>query len=386
MRGPISRAPVVPALLVLLIAPMDLSGQGSGSEAVEARVVEAFCDRQVVLLGELPTHGEARGFQAKAGIVRRLVEECGFEAVLFEAPIYDFLGFQQAVVRGEATPERLDRAIGGFWLTRGLSAWRSWLFEQAVDGRLVLGGLDDQVSASSDHARATLPDLIARGVTPDRSSECREAIERNLFWRYDDAHPFDDVEMMRLQECARAAAEGVDREGFDAAEVAMTVNLASLYDRQRDGGPDRDEAMHRNFRWHADRLPADTRIIVWTATVHATLRQGERDTKPLGARLSETMGDRLAAIGFSAFGGHSSMAGGPVRDLPDAPPGSLEAIATSADNARVYLSREALRELGIVSSRLFGRTTSADWSLFFDAVVVIHEETAPIFDPPGGAN
>jgi erythromycin esterase-like protein len=374
-------------LFSLLIAPAQTGAQQSAAPAAELQVAETVCDRQIVVLGELPSHGEARAFQAKAEIVEQLVDRCGFDTVFFEAPIYEFLGFQEAVAEDRALPVQLDRAIGGFWLSRELSAWRGWLFSQSIDGQLLLGGLDDQPqSRTAEYGRATLPDLVAASVPVQRAPECQQAIVRNLYWRYDDEHPFDEAERVRLQQCARLAADALATQtGPDVStpEQVMAENLANLYDRQRNvpEARDRDEMMYRNFRWQSERMPEDSKFIVWTATVHAARQQGEREHKPLGTWLSEQWGDRLAVIGFSAFAGESSMAGMPSKPIPEAPPGSLEALATESDTAWVYLDASALRKMGVVPSRLFGRITSADWSLYFDGVLVIREEDAPVFEP-----
>lgn len=181
-------------LLSLLSAPALTRAQPTGSLPMERQVAEAVCDKQIVVLGQLPSHGEARAFAAKARIVEQLVHRCGFDAVFFEAPIYDFLGFQEAVAENRAAPVQLDRAIGGFWLTRELRPWRGWLFSQSTEGPLLLGGLDDQVSATSDYARATLPDLVAVSVPAQSAPECQQAVIRNLYWRYDAQHPFDEAE------------------------------------------------------------------------------------------------------------------------------------------------------------------------------------------------
>jgi erythromycin esterase-like protein len=102
----------------------------------------------------------------------------------------------------------------------------------------------------------------------------------------------------------------------------------------------------------------------------------------MGARLPARLGDRLAAVGFTALGGHSSMAGQPRVALPPAPAGSLEARATEGGVAWAYLDAAALRTIGRVPSRLLGSSfASADWSTLFDAVVVFREEVAPTFDP-----
>jgi erythromycin esterase-like protein len=371
---------VLAALYGLLVIPVEAHAQRSA----EARAAAAVCDKQVVVLGELPSHGEARGFQAKAEIVTRLVRQCGFDAVLFEAPVYDFIGFQEAVAERRARPAQLDRAIGGFWVTRELADWRRWLFHEAAAGRLVLGGLDDQVSATSDYARATLPGLVAASLPAESASACEQAVTRNLFWRYGAGQEFDEAEQARLQRCARLASDALAaRPGSAPEERVMAENLASYFDRQR-GTPgardrDRDEAMYRNLVWQRARMPRGSKLIVWTATVHAARRRGVLKDKPLGAWLAEELGSRVAVIGFSAFGGQSSMAGTPPKPLPAAPPGSLEARATAnAGTAWTYLGPSALRAIGTAPSRLLGAFTSADWSRYFDAVLVIREEVAPV--------
>lgn len=374
-------------LFSLLLAPAQTSAQRTGHVPIEQQVAEALCEKQIVVLGELPSHGEARAFQAKARIVEQLVNQCGFDAVFFEAPIYDFLGFQKAVAENRAVPAQLDRAIGSFWLTRELNPWRRWLFSQSTDGRLLLGGLDDQAhSRTADYARLTLPDLVAASVPAQSAPECRQAVERNLYWRYDAEHPFDEAEQIRLQQCARLAADALaarTERNLDITEQVMVENLANLYGRQRNlaEAQDRDEMMYRNFLWQSERMPDESKFIVWTATVHAARQQGARAHKPLGTWLSEQWGDRLAVIGFSAFAGQSSMAGMPSKPIPEAPSGALEALATASDTAWVYLDAAALHEVGVVPSRLFGRFTSADWSVYFDGVFVIREEVAPVFEP-----
>lgn len=352
------------------------------------RAADAVCDKQIVLLGQLPNHGESRSFQAKAQIVERLVKRCGFDALLFEAPIYDFIGFHSALSQDNAAPAQLDQAIGRFWVTRELSDWRRWLFQRATKGKLVLGGLDDQVGITSVYARATLPKLVAASLPAQSALECEQAVARNLYWHYNASYPFDEKEKLRLQRCARGAADALAarRRGHRITpEQIMLENFATFADRQRSGAdvPERDEAMSRNVQGYIERMPAGSKVIVWTATVHAARQQGKLPWLPIGARLSERWGNRMAAIGFTAFAGQSSRAGEPSQPLPEAPPGSLEARSAATDDTWVLLDSAALRRLGNVQSRLLGELgefTSADWAAYFDAVLVIRQESAPMFE------
>src|SRR6187549_1798043 len=177
----------------LPVGTATLAQEGTPPSIVDG-VVTAVCQKQIVLLGELPTHGEAHGFDAKSKIVDQLVARCGFTAVLFEAPIYDFIGLERAAEARTATPEQLDNAIGRFWWTRELAPWRRALFEAATRQRVVVGGLDDQVSITSHYARATLPRLIAASSPEGTATECGQTISRNLGWTYDANNPFDDRE------------------------------------------------------------------------------------------------------------------------------------------------------------------------------------------------
>jgi erythromycin esterase-like protein len=368
--------------VALMATSVTARAQDRAPEAIIDRLVTATCAKQVVLLGELPSHGEAHAFDVKSRVVDRLIAQCGFTAVLFEAPVYDFVGLGRAIEARTATQENLDNAIGRFWWTRELAPWRRSLFEAATARRVTLGGLDDQVGITSRYARATLPALVASASPAPRAAECRDAIDRHLNWTYDATHPFDDAERQRFYTCAQdAATAAATLPSLDASDRAMLESLARYAGRQRaDGTPGRDASMFRTLQWHLERLPANSRVVVWTATVHAAKQRGTWPEMPLGALAAERWNDRVAAIGFTAAKGTTAMAGRPARSLTPAEPGSLEATATR-DTTWALLDATALRGLGQVPSRLLGGVRSATWADSFDAVVVIGEEIAPTFDP-----
>ena len=378
-------------------------------EQAAERVAAAVCSKRVVLLGELPEHGEARGFGVKTRVVERLVARCGFRAVLFEAGSYDFFGLERAIATrasADSLELALARAIGGLWWTRELAGWRRWLVHEAVAGRVAIGGLDDQPSATAAYARATLPGLVGAAAPPARAAECQEAVARHLGWGYTATLPYDSTERARLADCARLAANRAPAARTSTERPAerrtpdevMLDNLASYFAREREAAergaaatPDRDLVMARNLAWWSARLPQDAKIVVWTATTHAARAPGAQPVLPLGvlplgARLAERWGDRLAVIGFTALRGQWSRAGQPSQPLAPLPPHALEARALAGGAAGdaagwAYLDRATLRSLGSVPSRLFGKVTTTDWSTAFDGVLVIRDEAAPTFEP-----
>lgn len=351
-------------------------------QSVVDGVVSAVCQKQIVLLGEPPTHGEARAFDAKSKIVDRLVAQCGFTAVLFEAPIYDFIGFARAAETGTATPEQLNNAIGRFWWTRELAPWRRSLFEATTAQHVVVGGLDDQVSITSQYAKVTLPRLIAASSPESTAAECGQTVNRHLGWTYDATTPFDEREQVKLQQCARNAANAAAaNRALDASDRVMLDSFARYADRQRPGAAiGRDESMYRNLAWYLERLPPNSRVVIWTATVHAARQRGSIADTPLGARVVERWGDRVGSVGFTAYGGSTSRAGQPASRIADAAADSLEATTTS-DSPWALLDSKKLRAIGRISSRLLGKFTSDVWSDYFDVVVVVRQEVAPTFDP-----
>jgi len=370
------------ALIALLPVSPVARAQERTAQSIVDGVVNAVCQKQIVLLGELPTHGEAQTFDAKAKIADRLIAQCGFKAILFEAAIYDFIGLERAAETRTARPEQLDNAIGRFWWTRELTPWRRALFEAATRQRVVVGGLDDQVSITSHYAEAVLPRLIAAASSESTATECRQTVSRNVGWTYDAKNPFDEQEQLKLQQCAGNAADAAAaNRSFDAADRVMLESFARYADRQRLGVTSgRDESMYRNLVWYLERLPANSRVVIWTATVHAARQRGSLSEVPLGARVVERWGDRVGTVGFTAYAGYTSRAGRPASPITDAPPESLEATATS-QSAWALLDSEKLRAIGRVPSRLLGKFASETWSDYFDAVVVIRQEVAPTFDP-----
>jgi erythromycin esterase-like protein len=379
-----AHGPLIACIASVALLPVGTvaRAQGRAAQSIVDGVVNAVCQKQIVLLGELPTHGEAHTFDAKSKIADRLIAQCGFTAILFEAAIYDFIGLERAAETRTATSEQLDNAIGRFWWTRELTPWRRALFEAATRQRVVAGGLDDQVSITSHYAQSALPRLVAAASSESTATECRQTVSRNVGWTYDAKNLFDEREQLRLQQCARNAADAAAaNRSLDAADRVMLESFARYADRQRLGVTSgRDESMYRNLVWYLERLPANSRVVIWTATVHAARQRGSLSEVPLGARVAERWGDRVGAVGFTAYAGYTSRAGRPASPISDAPPESLEATATS-ESAWSLLDSEKLRAIGRVSSRLLGKFVSETWSDYFDAVVVIRQEVAPTFDP-----
>jgi len=93
-----------------------------GGTAVEIRdtdpVVHALCGKKVALLGESPVHGFGKTLEFKVELVRRLIEECHYNALFVESGIYDYIDIQKKLKSGQdVTDAMISAAFGGLWAT-----------------------------------------------------------------------------------------------------------------------------------------------------------------------------------------------------------------------------------------------------------------------------
>lgn len=356
------------------------------------RLVADLCDVPIVLLGEA-SHGDAVTWQTKGVLLERLVDECGFDAVLFESGIYEFLSLEHALAAGQARPEQLADAIGAMWSQAEESEpWMAALFERAVAGRVALGGIDDQVSSTARYAQERMAGELAGHLRGDRRAACEASLARHLRWEYDERHAYAEPVRAVLVGCL-AEIEATLSAAPPSPPVAEHAVMAASLRRSlaRDFGLDRtegfnarDRSMYEGLEWHRARLPADAKIVVWCATIHALEDASPIPTLeglvPLGAHVHRAHGPRAASIGFTAQSGRTAALRQPEHELSLAPPESLEGRALAEGLDLRYLDRETLRALGELEARPVGHAFHrARWGAVLDGLVVFRRERPPRF-------
>lgn len=366
-----------------------------GSEVLQA-VARDLCDRDVALLGEAD-HGDGRTIAFKVALVQRLVNDCGYDAVFFEASHYDFLELARRARLGETvSPDMLASAIGGHWrYDTELQPLIHFLFERAQAGRLALGGLDDQLgSAGAFYSNDGMPEALAAYLPDARRAECRALLTRRIHGASGiRADPERGRSLLCLTEIGRSVERGRDPITREA-HLAMLAGIDRAIDRDRfftENGMDvpgyvraRDRAMYIAFRRLAGRLTRRSRIIVWAANSHvakdATMTRDYAGSRNFGAFIREAYGVRAFALGFSALSGtHYWTRQEPSRAFQAAAPGSLEARAMAGGRAdAAYLAPARLAALGAVPGSLFmHQPLTTRWSDVMDAVIVFDVERAP---------
>lgn len=379
-------APWRAAALACLVASCAVPGIASAVTALD-RLVADTCDKQVVLLGEDSHHGSGGTMEVKTTIVRRLVDECGFSGVLFESQVYDFLDLERAFARGDATPKLVAETIGGLWSgSSDGDALAASLFQRASAGKVMLGGLDPQLGGAMQRfTQQRLPAQLASHLRGDRKAECESTLSTLTNWRFDATTRYDDVFRKSLRSCL-ADIQGAFPEPHAGAsnDQVMVRNLLRYLDMASGNSfAIRDRAMFDNLQWYLARLPAQAKVIVWCATVHAARQpwDGDSERLPLGYYVHRELGDRAAAIGFSALSGSRGARGRPPVPLTPAAAGSLEvrAFSEGAGDLR-YLDSDQLDALGAIPGRAvdYTRSTPAEWGRILDGLLVLRRERPPL--------
>jgi erythromycin esterase-like protein len=348
--------------------------------------VRDLCGKQVVLLGEDGNHGSGATLAIKGELVKRLIDECKFSAVMFESQIYDFIALQRAFDNKTATRAQLADAIGGLWsTTREIDPLVTTLFDRARAGRMTLSGLDPQVGGATQvDTRQHLASRLAAMLVEPRRADCATAIGRLTNWQFDADTPYDDAYRASLRGCVA----DIQAVAGDTTTLIEARNLSAALDMSTgDAFNVRDRAMYDNFVWQSARLTRGAKVIVWTATVHATKRAvpGQEGRQPLGYFIDQQLGARAASVGFSAVSGSYGRQGQSPTALDVPSPQSLESQAFADQPSRLrYLDKAQLIRLGVIDGRPinYAKPIRANWAELLDGILVLRQERPPHYLRP----
>jgi erythromycin esterase-like protein len=375
------------------------SPEKSGQAPVMDQVVHDLCGKNIVLLGESPVHGFGKVLDFKAELTRRLINECQFNGFFIESGIYDFLNIQKVHRSGiRVTEEMVRAAIGGIWANQEMERLVPDLTKGAESGTLTLGGLDDQLSRGT-YAQHEMTGNLVRYISGDKKDHytCHSALERHTLWQYSNDSPYSPADKVRLIDCLKQIESAASRHpGYDAArdrEMAANLKrfiardfpkpLASGISEDMQSANDRDRSMYENFKWLMSQMPVHSKIIVWTATIHAAKDlsrvPGDEKRVSFGPFIHRDFGSRAFALGFSEYSGSYAFGLRPAQQLTVAPDDSLEARAFAENGLTIrYFDLEALQRFGLIAARALGIDfKTAHWNEAFDGIVIFREEHPP---------
>ena len=365
-------------------------------------VVRELCGKTVALLGEPPMHGYGRTLQFKVELVRRLIDECHYNAFFIESGIYDFLKIQKNLKSGQpVTQAMVAAAVGGLWASREVEPLIPFLSERAQRGTVVVGGLDDQL-ARGTYAQQEMPGDLVEYLQGVAKTQCRSILQKHALWQYSDDSPYSSKDKALLLGCldkietslVTTFLRDVPFREYDTAIVeSLKRSFARDFDEDMQQGVDsgiqvfnaRDHSMYLNFQWLTSRLPSRSKVIVWAATTHLSKElsgvPGQERMVSLGSYIQRQFKGNAFVVGFSAYSGSYGMARQPVRRLSVAPGSSLEGQAIAASDADTrFFSLSQLHRYGAISARPLGSDfKTAKWDRVLDGLVVFREEHPPDF-------
>jgi erythromycin esterase-like protein len=361
----------------LLLAPSCTAIASTPATTDIGAIVDMLCSKRVVMLGEDSGHGAGATVAIKGRMVEALVDRCGFDALYFESPVYEFIDFEERLARGDTGPEHLADAVGPIWAgTQEFEPTLRWLWQRSQAGTLRLHGLDVQMGGISQRfSERELPARLAAHAGPERAT-CEVSLGRLTSWDFTASHPYDDAFRQRLRRCLSGIERALASSEDDPDRFSQRLAIGALRFLDMSDGDDfnvRDEAMAQNFLWHHTRAPGE-RAILWTSTRHAAKAPlpDHPDRISLGMHLQERFGDQLASIGFSAkTGQHGRQSRTPVSIA-----NTTDALEHRAGDAH-YLDAVRLRRMGDIASSVvtYGRPLRAEWSTVLDGIVLLPRET-----------
>lgn len=355
-------------------------------------IIRDACQKPIVLLGE-NSHGDGATLALKSQLVAKLVTDCDFDAVFFEASMYDFLEIERKKAAGQTVSrEEVSAAMG--WIRSRYQETQSLVnfLSAPVQEGIFLGGLDDQLGArGATYGLEQLPhDLVSTLPSQERSA-CAKLFRQRIWYDFPATAPYSQGHKNEILRCLANSEKGLSNSPRLGPKHPGLPGMLASFRRaiERDFAardthvPQRDLSMFKNFNWLKTQFTTDRKIIVWSANSHiarssATLSEFS-GAKNLGTYLNDAYGDDLFSLAFSAAGGTYRFSRQENHAIESANPNSLEAIALSGHGGQVaYIDNEALRKVGEREGSLFHHKSSRrNWSALFDAIVVFAQEHPP---------
>jgi erythromycin esterase-like protein len=387
------------AILLILLAYLPAYAQSeliaSGDESALNSATKGLCHTQVVMLGESLTHGDGHTVAFKGALIERLIDQCGFDSVYFEASHYQFIHLNQKLRIGRVvTTQDLLSAAGGLWeFDQEFQPLASFLLSKAQSGQVFLGGLDDQLGLyGQDYANVELFSNLTNLLPPLERQDCSAILHKRIYSDYTDVAPYSKSDRSQIDTCLsemnRAAAADKVTTGKEMQERQEMISAAERWiSRDFSSGPEsivnRDRSMFQDFEWLQNREPKRHKVIVWAATVHIAKQAdpiwGDHAGTNFGSFMHRKYGHSAFSLGFSALTGSYRQGRREILEMPPAPVDSVEARALRGGYAPAsYVGPWQLAAMGTLPGAFFRHAyETLPWSTFLDGVVVFQAEHPP---------
>ncbi len=374
MRNALARLFVL--FSILLIGWSNAAHSRSSNSDTGDKLVKFACNKEILIVGE-SAHSDGGTLAFKSKILPKLVNECGYKAIIFEASYLDFEKINQITKPNENYDRSLFlSAWGGNWNQYSeVSTFADFIGSQSPN-KLKIFGMDFQIgSRDAFYSMGAMSDELGDVIIGSDGEKCKSLLNpENRTW-VDDMPlkaPIDDC----LAKVIYGLGQRTDSGAVFLRKIANAYRKGNQYiGLSRDALNDlRDYNMANQIIEIKNSLPKGTKIIIWTANAHAALG-GLYKGRSLAQVLKAKLGKSVFSIGITAASGSLAWHADNADEKINPKPGSLESYYKPGGEFSI-LNKSELQSLGKIDGQvLLGHEhQTKDWSKLFDSIVILKTE------------
>ena len=328
-------------------------------------LIEYLGEANFVGLGE-STHGTKEFYQLKDKIFRRLVQEKGFQAIIFEIPWGNAMVVNDFVTEGLGSADAaVNQTYYCTYDTQEVRDLAHWMFDYngslADDDKILFVGCDPQGKDFQEERRFVAqligkvqPDSTARVLSHyanlpnelmDYSSKSEAIHQANI----EGSQKVYDYLVANKQELVAGSSS---KEYEIALMAAHLIQQRELIYRTNNFGAKRDQLMAFYAEWWQRILGQDSKVAIWAHNFHVA-DGADFGGQFMGTVLRQRHADTYKTVGFS-FGTGSAMAflagknrefqSGVQRQLiPELQCHTVNQVLSAVEGDQLYLIVEELR-------------------------------------------
>jgi erythromycin esterase len=286
------------------VVPIDNADPDVTDQALEV-LQQTIGDARLVGLGEA-THGTTEFWRIRQKISRYLVEEMGFTAILFEAPLPNALHIEAYVTEGIGTAEEAHQRLG-YWRyqeMRDLIDWvRAYNIQRAAEEPVLhFLGYDCAFLAWTESI-ALIADYLAV-VDPTAVDEITTRLDN--YTLEDAQYVYDFLSSRRDDYIALSSVESYELTLKIAENLPPSWSVWHALQNELQSEDIRESFNIENVNWIVEHMLDGGKAIIWAHNGHVGNRYlPDHDTRSqmLGSRLKEQYGDDYYVIGTEFYGG-----------------------------------------------------------------------------------
>lgn len=289
---------------------------------------EELKDVKIVGLGE-SSHLMGKTYTAKVKLIKYLHENCGFDIIAFESPMYNLYKVNDTITIGKYPKEEIFNNLSGVWYTKELDELFDYVIKTrksnrplictGFDGRVFLNQADVLVADYSNFIKklniqsnsniqidSSFIKIMTTNVKNCFSEE--KILPQDTLVLY---HKFNEVKNSFKK------IENKNDNNYYSFWNQMTDNLEAFYRTSYLNYNVRDKQMAKNVSFFANNLYKDKKIMLWAATLHLHDKPELIEHKStnlyndqfMGQYLKNEFQERYYTIAFTPFSGTIGMKG-----------------------------------------------------------------------------